>query len=121
MMWVKRVAPRPAPPFLVRRTMGTDRFSYPSKASLQPGGWRSRFERIYGIFLYNPYFEEPRTSNPRPQVRLWLDSEVRAMPQARLLIPQQATFAGRCRLSTRLLPLSPQLRTWAAPPANVSS
>ncbi len=48
----------------------------------------------------------------RSNVASWLDSEVSTMLPARLLIPQQATFAGRCLLSTRLLPLYPQQPTF---------
>ena len=39
---------------------------------------------------------------------------------AGLLYPQQATFDGQCPLSCRFRLLYPQLRTWEAPPANVS-
>ncbi len=54
-------------------------------------------------------------------VRFWLKADYPTTSAPRPLIPQQATFRRRCLLSTRLLPLYPQLRTWVAPPANVSS
>ncbi len=51
------------------------------------------------------------TSYPLPAcpgaLRLWLQAEVRAMSPVRPLIPQQATFAGRCPLSCRFRPLYP--------------
>ena len=42
------------------------------------------------------------------------------MSEVGLLYLQLRTFHQRCLLITRLLPLYPQLRTWEAPPGNVS-
>ncbi len=47
----------------------------------------------------------PNVSLALTKVSNWLDSEVSTMLPARLLIPQQATFAGRCPLSCRFRPL----------------